>query len=88
MDKLIALLKQYDGLLTEEDLRLYLSSVSILKDANGGWGEVTVVFKGGEAKETSTVLTLRSPKKVKDEITQRNGGDITGGPKLWHDLSN
>jgi len=63
MEKLIALLKQYDGLVMEEDLRLYLSSVSLLKKATGGWGEITIDFKAGEAKEAKILLTQRREKK-------------------------
>lgn len=58
-----ALLAEYEGLVTLEDLRMYLSSVAILKKATGGWGEITLDFKAGETKEARILMTQRSQKK-------------------------
>jgi len=63
MEKLIALLTLYDGVLGYEDLRLILSSVSLLKKATGGWGEVTIDFKGGDATDARILLTQKRQKE-------------------------
>ncbi len=58
--KIIALLEQYP--ISYEDLRLYLSSVSLLKKSTGGWGSVTIDFKGGDATDARIELTQKRQK--------------------------
>jgi len=65
MEKLISLLTQYEGVLGYEDLRLILSSISLLKKATGGWGEVTIDFKGGDATDARILLTQKRQKEEK-----------------------
>ena len=62
MDKLIELLRQYDGTVSYEDLRLILSSVSMLKKVTG-WGEVAIDFKNGEATDARILLTQKRQKE-------------------------
>lgn len=61
-DRLSALLEQYRDVFTYEDMRLFLSSVSLLKKATGGWGEVAIDFKGGDATDARILLTQKRQK--------------------------
>jgi|GEM_PF-6757965 len=70
--EILEVLEKYQELLSPEILQHFLSSVKIVEEATNGWGEVTVVFKASEAKESRIVLTQKavSDKSDKPDISK------------------
>jgi hypothetical protein len=48
-----------DVVVNLENLRMFLSSVNLLQKATGGWGEITLDFKGGDIKEARIMMTQK-----------------------------
>lgn len=68
-DKTAELLEQYKEVATHENLRMFLSSMHLLKKSNAGWGELQFDVKSGEITDARIKLTLKrekedTPKKV------------------------
>lgn len=54
----IEILREFPGILTPDELRMILNAIGLLK-RESGWGEITLVFKAGEARESGIFISQR-----------------------------